>query len=41
VVEIPVQVIEKRAPSIGLMRRVPNVLKGIGKLFWVIRIKNR
>lgn len=41
VVEIPVQVIEKRAPSIGLVRRVPNVLKGIGKLFWVIRVRNR
>lgn len=41
VVEIPVQVIEKRAPSIGLVRRVPNVLKGIAKLFWVIRVRNR
>ncbi len=41
VTEIPVQVIEKRKPSIGLMRRVPNVLKGIGTLFWVIRVRNR
>jgi hypothetical protein len=41
VVEIPVQVIEKRKPSIALLRRVPNVLKGIGTLFWVIRVKNR
>ncbi len=41
VVEIPVQVIEKRAPSIGLFRRVPNVLKGIARLTWVIRIRNR
>jgi len=41
VVEIPVQVIEKRAPSIGLARRVPNVLKGIAKLTWVIRLRNR
>ncbi len=41
VVEIPVQVIEKRAPSIALTRRVPAVLKGIAKLFWVIRVKNR
>lgn len=41
VVEIPVQVIEKRAPSIGLTRRVPNVLKGIARLTWVIRLRNR
>ncbi|MBH25458.1 MAG: glycosyl transferase family 2 [Myxococcales bacterium] len=41
VVEVPVEVIEKRAPSIALTRRVPNVLKGIAKLFWVIRVKNR
>lgn len=41
VTEIPVRVIEKRAPSIGLFRRVPNVLKGIARLTWVIRIRNR
>ncbi len=41
VVEIPVQVIEKRKPSIALSRRIPNVLKGIAKLAWVIRVKNR
>ena len=41
VVEIPVQVIEKRAPSIHLFRRVPNVLKGIAALTWHIRIINR
>lgn len=41
VVEIPVQVIEKRQPSIGLARRVPNVLKGIARLTWHIRIRNR
>lgn len=41
VTEIPVEVIEKRAPSIALTRRVPNVLKGIARLFWVIRVRNR
>lgn len=37
--EIPVEVIEKRPPSINLVRRVPNVLKNLGRLVWVIRIK--
>jgi glycosyltransferase involved in cell wall biosynthesis len=41
VTEIPVEVIEKRKPSIALSRRVPGVLKGIAKLVWVIRIRNR
>ncbi len=39
VVEIPVRVLEKRPPSIGLVRRVPNVLKNLAKLFVAIRIK--
>lgn len=37
--EIPVRVLEKRPPSVGLARRVPNVLKNLGKLFIAIRIK--
>ena len=37
--EIPVRVIEKRAPSIHLFRRVPNVLKNLAKLVVAIRIK--
>lgn len=37
--EIPVVVIEKRTPSIRLTRRVPNVLRHLGLLFWAIRIK--
>ena len=41
VVEIPVQVIEKRAPSVHLFRRVPNVLNGIARLTWHIRVINR
>ena len=39
VCEIPVHVLEKRPPSVGLARRVPNVLKGLAKLFVAIRIK--
>jgi glycosyltransferase involved in cell wall biosynthesis len=37
--EIPVRVIEKRPPSINLLRRVPNVLRSISKLTWAIRVK--
>ena len=37
--EIPVRVLEKRPPTIGLARRVPNVLKNLAKLFVAIRIK--
>ncbi len=41
VTEIPVVVHEKRPPSINLVRRVPNVLKNLARLVWVIRVKNR
>ncbi len=37
VVEIPVEIVEKRPPSIDLARRVPAVLKGLGRLFIAIR----
>lgn len=37
--EIPVRVVEKRPPSINLFKRVPNVLKSVGKLTWAIRVK--
>lgn len=37
--EIPVRVLEKRPPSIGLARRVPNVVSGLAKLFIAIRLK--
>jgi glycosyltransferase involved in cell wall biosynthesis len=37
--EIPLQVIEKRQPSINLFRRVPNVLKNMAKLVWIFRLK--
>jgi glycosyltransferase involved in cell wall biosynthesis len=39
VVEIPVAIKEKRRPSVHLFKRVPNVLKNLVRLFWVIRIK--
>ncbi len=39
--EIPVRVAEKREPSTHLFERVPNVLKNLGRLVWVIRIANR
>ena len=41
VVEIPLRVHEKRKPSINLSKRVPNVLKNLARLTYVIRIKNR
>jgi glycosyltransferase involved in cell wall biosynthesis len=37
--EIPVRVLEKRVPTIGLFRRVPNVMKNLGRLVWAIRIR--
>lgn len=39
--EIPVEVIEKRPPSINLVRRVPNVLKNMARLVWIIRLNDR
>jgi glycosyltransferase involved in cell wall biosynthesis len=36
--EIPVAIEEKRAPSVHLFRRVPRVLKNLGRLTWAIRI---
>ncbi len=37
VTEIPVEVIEKRAPSIQLTKRVPRVMRQLVTLAWVIR----
>jgi glycosyltransferase involved in cell wall biosynthesis len=39
VMEIPVEITEKRPPSINLVRRVPNVLRNLAKLFVAIRIR--
>ncbi len=41
VIEIPVQLQEKREPSVHLLRRVPNVLKNVAKLVYVIRLRHR
>ncbi|MDY0059513.1 MAG: glycosyltransferase [Myxococcota bacterium] len=38
--EIPIRVVEKRAPSINLVRRVPGVLKGLVKLAVAVRIRS-
>ena len=38
VTEIPVRVLEKRPPSIGLAKRVPKVLKDLARLVWAIRV---
>ena len=37
--EIPVRVLEKRPPTVGLARRVPHVLKSLTQLVIAIRIK--
>ncbi len=37
--EIPIQLQEKRQPSIHLLRRVPNVLKNVARLVYVIRVR--
>jgi hypothetical protein len=39
VVEIPVEVIEKRKPSINLVKRVPNVLKNMVRLTMLFRFE--
>ena len=37
VIEIPIQIDEKRAPAINLVKRGPNVQRGMAKLAYVIR----
>lgn len=39
--EIPIRLLEKRQPSIHLFKRVPNVLKNVARLVYVIRIRGR
>jgi glycosyltransferase involved in cell wall biosynthesis len=36
--EIPIQLAEKRPPAINLVKRVPRVLSGLARLTWVIRM---
>ncbi len=38
VVEIPIVLAEKRPPSVHLLRRVPNVLRQVARLLWVLRV---
>jgi glycosyltransferase involved in cell wall biosynthesis len=40
VVEYPIELSEKRPPSVGLLRRVPKVLQDMGKLAVVVRRNN-
>lgn len=37
--EIPIKLQEKRQPSIHLFKRVPNVLKNVARLVYVIRVR--
>lgn len=39
IVEIPVSIVERRRPAISLARRVPNVVKNLARLTYVIRVK--
>jgi glycosyltransferase involved in cell wall biosynthesis len=39
ILEIPIEILEKRQPSINLVRRVPNVLFNLGRLFVAIRLR--
>lgn len=41
IIEVPIVIAEKRPPSINLIKRVPRVLKGLAKLTWAIRVRNR
>jgi glycosyltransferase involved in cell wall biosynthesis len=37
--EIPIHIVEKRPPSVNLVKRVPKVLRDLGKLTYNIRIR--
>jgi hypothetical protein len=39
IIEVPVEIVEKRPPTINLSRRVPHVLKNLAKLIVAIRIR--
>ena len=41
VLEIPIELREKRKPSVHLYKRIPNVLKNVAKLVWVVRLKGK
>lgn len=37
ILEIPIRVMEKRTPSINLLRRVPHVVRSVARLAWALR----
>lgn len=37
ILEVPIRVMEKRTPSINLIRRVPHVIRGLARLAWALR----
>lgn len=37
--EIPIRVMEKRPPTINLLRRVPRVVSAVARLAWALRVK--
>ena len=39
VTEIPIRIVEKRPPSINLIKRVPKVLRDIARLTYIIRLQ--
>ncbi len=41
IVEIPLNLLEKREPSIRLTQRVPRVVKNLAQLVWAIRVKRQ
>ncbi len=41
ITEIPIVIVEKRPPSINLVKRVPHVMKNLAKLTWAIRLRGR
>lgn len=41
IVEIPLNLKEKRDPSIQLTKRVPRVLRNLGQMVYIIRVKGR
>ncbi len=38
--EVPIRLMEKRPPSINLIRRLPGVITRVGKLWWAIEREN-
>jgi hypothetical protein len=41
IVELPLTVREKRRATINLFRRVPRAIYNLGRLAWIIRVRDR